>query len=178
MTFLVRPSQDGDMPACHAAYTHAVLHGTASWEIEPPDLAEFMRRRAGLLDAGFPWLIAEAEGRVLGYAYAGPYRPRAAYRATVEDSIYVAPEAAGRGVGTGLLGALLDACEAQGFRQMVAVIGDGEGGSIASTRLHAKAGFNLIGVARAVGFKHGRWLDQVLMQKALGDGAAGPSPFA
>jgi phosphinothricin acetyltransferase len=178
MPVLVRPSQDADLAVCHAVYAHAVIHGTASWELEPPDLAEFARRRAVLLDGGFPWLVAEADGRVLGYAYAGPYRPRAAYRATVEDSVYVAPEACGRGIGTSLLTTLMAACAFQGFRQMVAVIGDGEGGSVASTRLHEKAGFSRIGVARAVGFKHGRWLDQVLMQKALGEGSSGPSPFA
>lgn len=178
MNLDIRASRPEDLPAIHAVYSHAVIHGTASWEIEPPDLAEMAGRREAILAGGYPYLVAESGGAVLGYAYAGAYRPRAAYRATVEDSVYVSPDAAGRGVGRALLGALLDELTRLGFRQVVAVIGDGHGGSVASLRLHESLGFTLIGVATAIGFKHGRWLDQVLMQKTLGAGAASPSPFA
>jgi L-amino acid N-acyltransferase YncA len=178
MTLLIRPSEPRDLPAIHAAYSHAVVHGTASWEIAPPDEAEMGRRREAVIAAGFPWLVAERAGAVLGYAYAGPYRPRAAYRATVEDSIYLHPDATGQGVGKALLAALLAECERLGFRQIVTVVGDGYGGSLASLKLHEALGFEVIGVARAVGFKHGRWLDQVLMQRALGEGDSSPSPFA
>jgi phosphinothricin acetyltransferase len=176
--FRIRPSTVADLPAILDIYAHAVRHGTASWEIEPPDLAEMGRRRLSIIEAGYPYLVAERDGDVLGYAYASAYRPRAAYRATMEDSIYIDARAQGQGVGRALLGALLDAAEAAGCRQMVAVIGDGFGGSAVSRHLHERLGFTLIGVARAVGFKHGRWLDQVLMQKALGAGDRAPSPFA
>ena len=178
MTLTIRPTRDDDLPAIHAIYRHAVLHGTASFELEPPDLAEMRRRRDALIADGHPYLAAERDGAVLGYAYAGPYRPRPAYRATVEDSIYIHPDAVGQGLGKALLSSLLDACETLGFRQMMAVIGDGEGRSAASVRLHESLGFRLVGIARDVGFKHGRWLDQVLMQRALGEGASSPSPFA
>ncbi len=153
-----------------------MLHGTASWEVEPPTLDEMAARRAAILAGGYPYLAAELDGRLLGYAYASAYRPRAAYRATVEDSIYVAPEAQGQGVGKALLAALMADCAQRGFRQMIAVIGDGNGASRASAKLHEAAGFELAGVLSAVGFKHGRWLDQVLMRKALGEGAASPPP--
>lgn len=178
MTVTIRPARDDDLPAIHAIYHHAVIHGTASFELEPPDLAEMARRRRTLLDESYPYLAAERDGVMLGYAYAGPYRPRPAYRATVEDSIYIHPDAAGQGLGKALLSSLLGACEALGCRQMMAVIGDGHGRSSASVRLHEALGFRLVGVARDVGFKHGRWLDQVLMQRALGEGGSSPSPFA
>ena len=178
MTLTIRPTRDDDLPAIHAIYRHAVLHGTASFELEPPELAEMRRRRDALIADGYPYLAAERDGALLGYAYAGPYRPRPAYRATVEDSIYIHPDAAGQGLGKALLSSLLGACEALGCRQMMAVIGDGHGRSAASVRLHESLGFRLVGIARDVGFKHGRWLDQVLMQKALGEGSSSPSPFA
>jgi phosphinothricin acetyltransferase len=170
----IRPAATADIPAIAAIYTHAVLHGTASWELEPPGEAEMQRRYEAILAGGYPYLVAEREGAILGYAYAGAYRPRPAYRATVENSIYLAPTAQGLGIGSLLLDALMQACAARGFRQMIAVIGDGTGASIGSRRLHERAGFRLIGVAEKVGFKHGRWLDQMLMQKELGEGGRTP----
>ena len=167
MTLLVRPSADADIPSIAAIYAHAVIHGVASFELEPPDEAEMARRRTALLAGGYPYLVAEVGGAVAGYAYAGPYRTRPAYRATVEDSIYVAPSRQGCGVGRALLGALIRACAAEGFRQMVAVIGDSA--SVGSRRLHAAHGFRLVGILEAVGYKHSRWLDSALMQRALGD---------
>ncbi|AOO79833.1 GNAT family N-acetyltransferase [Bosea vaviloviae] len=168
-TLSIRPAGPADIPAITAIYAQAVLHGTASWEIEPPDEAEMLRRQEAILAGGYPYLVAQRDGALLGYAYAGAYRPRPAYRATVENSIYIAPAAQGSGVGGALLAALIEACAARGFRQMIAVIGDGTGASIGSRRLHERAGFRLIGVAEKVGYKHGRWLDQMLMQKELGE---------
>lgn len=170
MAFSIRPAAAADIARIQPIYAHAVMHGTASFELEPPDEAEMARRFAAIAAAGYPCLVADESGALLGYAYAGAYRPRPAYRHTVEDSIYVAPGAQGRGVGRALLEALIADCTARGFRQMVAVIGDGTGASAPSRRLHEQAGFAPIGVARAVGFKHGRWLDQLLMQRALGAG--------
>jgi phosphinothricin acetyltransferase len=172
MTHAVRPSRPEDIPQIAAIYAHAVLHGTASFELEPPDEAEMARRRLALVEAGFPYLVAEEGGRVLGYAYAGPYRPRPAYRSTVEDSVYVVPGAQGRGVGRALLSGLIEACEAMDFRLMVAVIGDAE--SRNSIGLHTAEGFTRVGAIEAVGFKHGRWLASVLMQRVLGPGAGAP----
>ncbi|MDR6874730.1 phosphinothricin acetyltransferase [Bosea sp. BE125] len=173
-TLSIRPARPTDIPAITAIYAHAVLHGTASWEIEPPDEAEMLRRQQAILAGGYPYLVAEHDRALLGYAYAGAYRPRPAYRATVENSIYVAPAAQGSGVGSALLAALIEACAARGFRQMIAVIGDGTGASIGSRRLHERAGFRLIGVAEKVGYKHGRWLDQMLMQKEVGEADRAP----
>lgn len=174
---LIRPSRDGDVAAIRAIYAHAVLHGTASFEIDPPDLEEMTARRRRLVDAGYPYLVAERAGVVVGYAYAGPYRPRPAYRFSVENSIYVAPETKGEGIGRRLLDALVVAAEARGYRQMIAVIGDS--GNAASITLHTRAGFRMIGTFEAAGFKFGRWLDSVFMQRALGDGAtSAPSPEA
>ena len=164
----VRASQDGDMPAIAAIYAHHVLHGTASFETEAPSLEEMIRRRAEILSRGLPYLTAEADGAVLGYAYAGPYRPRAAYRNTVEDSVYLRPDLAGRGIGKHLLPAVIAACEQRGLRQMVAVVGDSA--NTASVRLHQAFGFRLVGVLETVGFKHGKWLDTVLLQRSLGPG--------
>jgi phosphinothricin acetyltransferase len=168
-TFSIRPAAPADISAIAAIYAHAVLHGTASWELEPPGEAEMLRRLEAVLAGGYPYLVAESEGALLGYAYAGAYRPRPAYRSTVENSIYIAPDAQGLGVGQALLAALMQDCAARGFRQMIAVIGDGTGASLGSRRLHERAGFRLIGVAEKVGYKHGRWLDQMLMQKELGE---------
>lgn len=170
----IRPAAAADIPAITAIYADAVLHGTASWELAPPDEAEMLRRHEAILAGGYPYLVAERDGILLGYAYAGAYRPRPAYRATVENSIYIAPDAQGAGVGSALLEALMCACTKSGFRQMIAVIGDGTGASVGSRRLHERAGFHLIGVAEKVGYKHGRWLDQMLMQKELGQGDATP----
>lgn len=168
----LRPSDAADIPAIAAIYAHAVLHGTASFELAPPDEAEMAARRAALLAAGYPYLVAEADGVVAGYAYASAYRPRPAYRDTVEGSVYVDPARHGRGVGRALLTGLIAAAASRGYRQMVAVIGDTA--NAPSIRLHEALGFRYVGTLRAVGWKHGRWLDTVLMQRALGPGDAGP----
>ncbi len=169
-SFLIRPTEAGDIPAITAIYAEAVLTGTASYEIEPPDGAEMTRRWCELVSKGFPHLVAFGDS-VLGYAYAGPYRPRPAYRFSVEDSIYVAPQAQRRGVGKALLGRLIATCEEKGYRQMIAVIGGGleHPGSVG---LHESHGFRRIGIIEGSGFKHGRWLDTVLMQRPLGAGNA------
>ena len=171
----IRDSRDADLPAIAAIYGHWVVHGLASFELEPPGVEEMARRRRAVLDAGYPYLVAEGEGgAVLGYAYAGPYRTRPAYRFAVENSIYVAPEAARRGVGRVLLPALIARCEQAGFRLMVAVIGDSA--NAASIGLHERCGFTRAGLLPAVGWKHGRWVDSVLMTRPLGEGSATPPP--
>jgi phosphinothricin acetyltransferase len=164
----IRVAKAADIPAITAIYAHAVRHGTASFELEPPSEAEMARRQQALLDGNFPYVVAEAEGRLLGYAYAGAYRPRPAYRFSVEDSVYVAPDAHRRGVGRALLTALIDEAEKRGFRQMIAVIGDSA--QAPSIELHRALGFRMIGAIESVGFKFDRWLDTVLMQRALGKG--------
>ena len=173
MSILVRDSRDGDIPTIAAIYAAAVLNGTASFELEPPTLDEMARRRAALIEQGFPYLVAEIDGTVAGYCYAGPYRPRPAYRHAVEDSIYIAPERQGQKVGSALLSKLIEVCQTKGFRQMVAVIGDSA--SVGSIGLHRAHGFTDCGIVRSVGFKHGRWLDQVLMQRGLGAGDGTPA---
>ena len=172
MSILIRPSSESDLGAITAIYAHAVTHGTASFELDPPDLAEMMRRRAALLEGGYPYLTAEKDGAVLGYAYAGAYRTRPAYRSTVEDSIYVAPTAQGQGVGRLLLAALIEDCEVRDFRLMVAVIGDED--SKGSIGLHRSLGFEPVGILKGIGYKHGRWLSTVLMQRPLGRGMSEP----
>lgn len=164
---LLRPATIDDVAGIQAIYGHHVATGFASFEETPPDLAEMTRRFQVLADGGFPYLVAVEPdaGNVLGYAYAGAYRPRSAYRYTVEDSVYLAPAAIGRGIGRALLTRLIDEASARGFRQMVAVIGDS--GNIGSIALHAALGFDHIGTLRNVGLKRGRWLDSVLMQRAL-----------
>jgi phosphinothricin acetyltransferase len=162
----LRPSTEADVPAIRDIYAHHVLHGLASFETDPPDAAEIARRRADALARGYPHLVAEIAGEVAGYAYAGPYRTRPAYRFTAEDSVYVRHGAEGRGVGRALLAELLVGCAGAGVRQVVAVIGDSANhGSIG---LHRALGFREVGVLEAVGFKFGRWVDSVLMQKSLG----------
>ena len=170
--FLLRPTEAGDIAAITAIYAEAVRHGTASYELEPPDHAEMTRRWRDLAAKDYPHLVAVGGGGVVGYAYAGPYRPRPAYRYSVEDNIYVAPAAQGRGVGRALLSQLIGLCEARGFRQMIAVIGDSA--NRASIRLHEVLGFSHVGVLRSVGWKHGQWLDTVLMQRSLGPGDTAP----
>jgi phosphinothricin acetyltransferase len=165
----IRPVRPADIRDITAIYSHAVEHGTASFEIEPPSEAEMATRQKMLLDGGFPYLVADAGGVIAGYAYAGPYRPRIAYRYTLEDSVYVHPRAARRGIGRMLLTRLIAEAQARGFRQMVAVIGDSA--QIPSIELHRALGFSEIGTLGHIGFKHGRWLDSVLMQRALGEGA-------
>lgn len=164
----IRPATPGDLPAIAAIYEEAVRFGTATFELVPPDLAEMTRRYEALVGAGFPYLVAVQDGIVSGYAYAGAHRPRPAYRFTVENSIYLAPSAQRRGTGGRLLARLIAECESRGYRQMVAVIGDSANtGSIA---VHRNAGFQMVGVHPDVGFKFGRWLDTVSMQRALGEG--------
>lgn len=168
---LVRPSEDSDVPALQAIYQHHVLTGTGTFEEDPPGVTEMAARRTKLLGAGYPYLVAvdPAAGEIVGYAYAGPYRERSAYRFIVEDSIYIAPGRQGQGIGRLLLSALLDACEARGYRQIVAVIGDSA--NAGSVGLHTALGFERVGQFTAAGLKFGRWLDVVFMQKELGDGA-------
>lgn len=165
----VRDAADADLPAIQFIYAHHVLYGLASFEEVPPGVDELRTRMATVRAAGLPYLVAEVDGAVAGYAYATLYRPRSAYRHTVEDSVYVAQGMAGRGIGVALLSALITRCEAGPWRQMMATIGQGDGnrGSIA---LHTRMGFTRIGALRSVGFKHGQWLDTVLMQRPLGAG--------
>ena len=164
----VRDARDDDMEAVQAIYAHHVLTGLASFETTPPSTAELAVRRQAVLAAGLPYLVAESGGRILGYSYATAYRPRPAYRHTVEDSVYVADGNGGRGIGAALLAELILRCEAGRWRQMLAVIGNsGNEGSIA---LHRRLGFETVGTLKSVGFKFGRWVDTVLMQRSLGDG--------
>jgi phosphinothricin acetyltransferase len=165
----VRPAEDADLAAITEIYEHAVRHGTATFELTPPDLAEMTRRYRVLIDGGFPYFAAELDGAVVGYAYAGAYRPRPAYRFTVENSIYLQPAIHRRGIGLKLLQQLIVECEARGFRQMIAVIGDSA--NAGSIGVHTRCGFKLIGTHPNVGFKFGRWLDTVMMQRPLGEGA-------
>jgi L-amino acid N-acyltransferase YncA len=163
---IIRPAAPADIAAITRIYADAVVNGTASFEIEPPNEAEMTRRQAALLDNGYPYLAAEVEGAIAGYAYAAPYRSRPAYKWSVEDSIYVAPAMHRKGIGGLLLRRLVAESEQRGFRQMIAVIGDSA--QIGSIAVHKRAGFSHIGTLRSVGFKHGKWLDTVLMQRALG----------
>lgn len=165
----LRPAEAGDIPAITGIYTHAVLHGTATFEIDPPDETEMAQRFTALTSKNYPYLVAcDHHGAVIGYAYAGPFRARPAYRWSVEDSIYLAPEAQGKGAGRALLQRLLDETTTLGFRQMVAVIGGGD--HQPSLRVHAGAGFRMVGTFEASGFKFGRWIDTVIMQRQLGQG--------
>lgn len=166
----IRPSTDADLPAITAIYGWNVLNGLGTFEEDPPSQDEMTRRRAAFLARGLPYLVAEEDGVVLGYAYAGPFRLRAAYRYTVEDSVYVSPDAVGKGVGKTLLTALIAACEALGLRQLVAVIGDS--GNAASIGLHAAMGFKQQGVFPSMGYKFGRWVDLVWMQRDLNGGGS------
>jgi phosphinothricin acetyltransferase len=165
---IIRPSRDADIPAIAEIYAHHVRHGFGSFETEPPEASEIARRRADVLGKDLPYLAAELDGAIVGYAYAGTYRPRAAYRDTVENSIYIHPDRVGRGIGRPLLTALVADREARDPRQMIAVIGDS--GNQASIRPHAACGFRMIGVLESVGFKLGRWLDSVFMRRRLGPG--------
>ena len=166
--FIIRPAVPSDIGAITRIYADAVLNGTASFEIEPPDEAEMLRRQTALLKNDFPYFAAEIESAVAGYAYAGPYRTRPAYSWSVEDLVYVAPDMHRKGIGALLLRALVAASAQRGYRQMIAVIGDTA--QIGSIALHERAGFSHVGTLRSVGFKHGKWLDTVLMQRALGEG--------
>ncbi|HVJ39218.1 MAG TPA: GNAT family N-acetyltransferase [Stenotrophomonas sp.] len=172
MTLLLRDATEADIPAITAIYAVEVTDFVNTYEYEVPDEAEMAQRRRNLLAAGYPYLVAELEGRVVGYAYAGSYRARIAYQWTVENSVYVAAEAQGKGVGAALMQRLIDECQARGYRQMVAVIG--EPTNLASIRLHERFGFELVGIFKGLGRKHGRWLDTVQMQRAIGPGTGQP----
>ncbi len=178
-TPIIRASRDEDAAAIAAIYAYHVLNGVASFAEVPPPVDEMARRRGEILARGLPYLVAERAkgpdtGRVIGYCYAGLFRTRSAYRYTLEDSIYLDAAETGRGIGRALLEPLLERCAELGYRQMVAVIGGSE--TLPSIRLHQALGFARIGVLPAVGFKFGRWVDTVLMQRALGAGAAIPPP--
>jgi L-amino acid N-acyltransferase YncA len=171
-TINIRGAGPSDIAAITRIYTHAVAHGTASFELDPPDETEMARRQQGLLSQLYPYIVAERGGVVAGYAYAAPYRARPAYDWCVEDSIYVAPEVHRQGIGRLLLTHLAAKAESLGFRQMVGVIGDSA--NTASVAVHAAVGFRLIGTFQSIGYKHGRWLDTVLMQRQLGPGDSTP----
>ena len=168
----LRPAEAADLPPITRIYGHHVATGLGSFEEVPPSLEEMARRFEAVRRQGLPYLVAEVAGAVAGYAYAGPFRPRPAYRHTVEDSVYIDPAFAGRGLGRALVAELIEACTRLGYRQMVAVIGDS--GNLGSIRLHESLGFRRAGVLVAVGFKLGRWVDSVLMQRALGEGDGRP----
>jgi L-amino acid N-acyltransferase YncA/putative methionine-R-sulfoxide reductase with GAF domain len=162
---LIRTATELDVPAITEIYAHHVRHGAATFEIEPPDCAEVERRRMAVLSQGLPYLVAETDGHITGYAYATRYRTRAAYRFTVEDSVYIHPDYRARGLGRILLDRLIELCNAEGCRQMIAVIGDSS--NVASIRIHERLGFRRVGVLESVGRKFGRWIDVVIMQRAL-----------
>jgi L-amino acid N-acyltransferase YncA len=168
----IRPSRDDDVAAIAAIYGHHVLHGLASFEEAPPAVDEMGGRRDEIVARGLPYLVAEQDGRVVGYCYASPFRMRSAYRFTLEDSIYIDAAEVGRGIGRALLEPLLARSAELGYRQMVAVIGGSD--SVPSIRLHERLGFARTGLLPAIGFKFGQWVDTVLMQRALGPGAATP----
>jgi phosphinothricin acetyltransferase len=174
MTVSIRAATSADIPAITRIYAHAVRHGTASFELEPPNEAEMALRQKALLDGGFPYLVAASNGDedILGYAYAGPYRARPAYRFSVENSVYVAADAHRRGIGRALMDRLIAESEVRGYRLMIAVIGDSA--QTPSIELHRAAGFKLVGALEGVGYKFDRWLDTVLMQRALGKGTSAP----
>ena len=165
---MLRDATAADMAAVQSIYAAHVSHGTGTFEEAPPNVEEMTNRWQSILGRELPYLVAGFDGQVQGFAYVAPFRPRSAYRHTVEDSIYVNPETVGRGLGQFLLGQLIERCTARGYRQMVAVIGDSE--NTASIRLHSSLGFRRAGVLTSVGFKFGRWVDAVFMQLALGDG--------
>lgn len=164
----IRPATEQDMPAIQEVYAHYVLTTSASFEEEAPTVAEMTARWQRIQSRGMPYLVAVYKNHVVGYAYGGPYRERSAYRYTTEDSIYIAPDMLGRGVGNALMNPLISRCTALGFRQMIAVIGDS--GNAASIALHSRHGFAVIGALRSSGYKFGRWSDAVLMQRPLGEG--------
>lgn len=163
----IRTATTGDAASIAQIYAHHVIHGVASWELEPPSLNEMEARIAKVEEAGWPWIVAEMGGEMVGYAYAGQMHPRAGYRYACEDSIYIRADRTGRGLGKALLAALIEAAEGCGFRQMVALIAGSEAASVA---LHARFGFVEAGRLKSVGWKHGGWQDVLFMQRALGAG--------
>jgi phosphinothricin acetyltransferase len=168
MTTLIRPSQANDVRRLTAIYAHHVVHGSGSFELIAPDENEMVRRRTAVLDNGQPFLVAEVDGAVMGYAYANLFRPRPAYRYLVENSVYIDHAAQRLSLGRALMAELIQRCEAQGARQMIAVIGDSA--NLGSIRLHQSLGFEQVGLIRSSGWKHQRWLDTVMMQRPLGLG--------
>lgn len=168
----IRPSQDADLPQIAAIYAHHVLHGTGTFETTPPSEADIAARRADVLGKGLPYLVAEEDGRVLGFAYCQWFKPRPAYRFSAEDSIYLHVDAAGKGLGRQLLAALSDAAQAVGVRKLIAVIGDSN--NLGSVGVHRSLGFSRVGVFKSCGWKFGKWLDIVLMEKAIGEGDSTP----
>lgn len=168
----IRPRHDTDMAKITEIYSHHVLHGVSSWELTPPDIAEMTKRAHVLRDGGYPYLVAEVDGVVIGYAYAGPYRPRPAYRYTVEHSVYVDNSARRGGIGHTLMTAIIEACVQRGYRQMMGIIGDSK--NLQSIEFHEKMGFEHVGCVKNIGYKFDRWMDQVLMQRPIGDGSNGP----
>jgi phosphinothricin acetyltransferase len=172
----IRPSRAEDLPAIQAVYAWNVLNGTGTFELDPPSVDDMTNRWRDVSGKGLPWIVAEVDGRVVGYAYANLFRPRPAYRFCLEDSIYLAPEAVGHGLGRLLLAELVARCEAQGARQMVAVIGDSN--NHASINVHASLGFERTGLMRSSGRKFDRWIDVVFMQRALGQGDTAPPSIA
>jgi L-amino acid N-acyltransferase YncA len=170
--FTIRNASEADMGRVQQIYAHHVLHGLATFEEVPPSTDELLSRRASVLGMGLPYLVAERDGQVIGYSYATAYRPRAAYRFSIEDSVYLADGLDGQGVGTALLGELITRCEQGQWRQMLAVIGNS--GNASSIALHRRLGFRIIGTFESVGFKLGQWVDTVLMQRALGEGDQTP----
>jgi L-amino acid N-acyltransferase YncA len=176
ITATIKDATDRDMEAVREIYVHHVLNGLASFEEEPPETEEMRQRRAQVLRRGLPYLVAKIDGSVAGYAYASPYRARSAYRFSLEDSVYVADGIAGKGVGGALLSVLIARCEKGPWRQMIAIIGDSE--NTASIALHESRGFRMVGTLRGVGFKRGRWVDSVLMQRELGAGSSALPPRA
>ncbi len=172
---LIRPSRDEDIAAITAIYTHHVLHGTGTFEIDPPTPAEMTARRADVLAKGLPYLVAEEGGQVTGFAHCNWFKPRPAYRFSAEDSIYMAPGAGGRGLGRALLAELAARAEAAGVRKLIAVIGDSA--NLGSLGVHRSVGFEHVGVLKSCGWKHGQWRDVVLMEKTLGAGdTTSPEP--
>ncbi len=171
-TITVRDAAATDIPIIWSIYAHHVLHGLASFEETPPEAAEIERRYRDIVGRGLPYVVAELDGRVAAYAYAGPYRARPAYRYAVEDSVFATPDATGRGLGRAALAEIIGRTTAIGYRQMIAIIGDS--GNVASIRLHEALGFRHAGSLRSVGFKLGRWVDSVLMQLSLGPGDSRP----
>lgn len=168
MSIEIREATLDDAPTIHAIYSEAVLHGTASWELRPPELDEIRQRMEAILDKGFPYFVATIDGQVVGYTYASSYRSRPGYRFTVENSIYVDPAYQRRGIARRLAQILIDSCTVQGFRQMMAVIGDSN--NTPSIEFHRSLGFTHAARLKNIGFKFGRWLDSVQMQLALGEG--------